>query len=178
VTALPKRIWVAGACGSGKSTLATKLAPLLGVEPTHLDEIHWRPGWVEGPSEVTDRRIREVAERPSWVIDGNYGRHRGAHIDTIDLLVWLDLPLRTVMPRLVRRCLVRAVRRQPVCNGNYEGLRHSFLSRDSLLLWELNEHQRRKREINENFHGRPHVRLRSQRDVDRWMQEVGATAGA
>ncbi len=167
---LPDRIWIVGACGSGKSTLAAKLAPMVGVEPTHLDEIHWRPGWKEGPAEATSRRIREVVERPRWVIDGNYGKHRRAHVDAIDLLVWLDFPLRTAMPRVLRRCVVRALRRVPCCNGNYESLRMTFFSKQSLLLWELTEHRRRQREIAHEFRERPHVRLRSQREVDRWLR--------
>lgn len=174
---LPPRIWVVGPCGSGKSTVAARLAAALGIAPTHLDEIHWRPGWIEAPPAEEAAALAEVVARPAWVVDGNYGRLRGPHLDAVDLFVWLDLRLATTLPRLLRRCLVRALRREPCCNGNYESLRMTFLSKDSLLLWALTTDARRRRQLTRQLRRRPHVRLRSQAAIEAWLRR-GAGAGA
>ena len=99
-------------------------------------------------------------------------------MDAVELFVWLDLPLSVTLPRLVQRCLVRALARVPCCNGNYESLRRTFLSRDSILLWALTTHRRRKRQLTEELAGRAHVRLRSPRAVEAWVRKVAsATQG-
>jgi adenylate kinase family enzyme len=170
--ALPDRIWVVGPCGAGKSTVARRLAGHLGVEALSLDEIHWRPGWVETPPEETARRIAAAVARPRWVIDGNYTTHRRAHADRIQLYVWLDFPLRVTFPRLLRRGVGRSVRRTPICNGNHETLLRTFCHKDSLLLWSLTSDRRRRRVLTDETATRPHVRLRSQRAVDRWLDDV------
>ena len=38
------KIMIFGFSGSGKSTLEGKLGGLLGIEPTHMDKLHWLPG--------------------------------------------------------------------------------------------------------------------------------------
>ncbi len=166
---LPPRIWVVGTCGSGKSTVARALAGRLGVEATHIDDLHWRPGWVEAPPEETARRVAEVVALPSWVIDGNYSQIRRAHMASADLTVWLDLPFRVTFWRLLVRTLLRSLRGTPCCNGNRESLSRALFHRDSILLWAITTHRRRRRQLAEDLAGRAHVRLRSQREVGRWL---------
>ena len=169
---LPERIWVVGPCGAGKTTLARHLARHLGVEALHLDDIHWRPGWVEAPAQDTARHLAQVAAHPRWVIDGNYTRLRVQHAARTQLYVWLDLPLRVTFPRLVQRCLVRAWRQEIVCNGNRESLGRTLLHKDSLLLWSLTSDGPRRRVLTREFADRTHVHLRSQREADRWLADV------
>ncbi len=166
---LPRRVWVVGPCGSGKSTVARALASRLGVEATNLDDLHWRPGWIEAPPEETARRVAAVAARPSWVIDGNYSRIRRALMARADLTVWLDLPFRVTFRRLLVRTLSRSIRGTPCCNGNRESLARAFLHRDSILLWAITTHRRRRRQLEEDLSGRPHVRLRTPREVRAWL---------
>lgn len=71
------RIVIHGNSGVGKTTLSNQLSELLQIPVIHLDEIHWRPGWVEAPNEemVKDltAKIDQAARNNSgWVIDGNY----------------------------------------------------------------------------------------------------------
>mgnify|MGYP001818311691 CR=1 FL=1 len=144
---LPDRIWVLGPTGAGKSTLAARLAAHMGVEPTHIDDVHWQPGWTEAPRDQTAARVAEVAEGSRWVVDGNYSFVRKPLEDRIQLYVWLDLPLRVTLPRLLRRGLVRSLRRVECCNGNYESLRLTFLDRESLLLYAVRSDARRRRQL-------------------------------
>lgn len=168
-----------GPCGSGKSTVAVRLAGALGADPTHLDDLHWKPGWVEATPAEEQAALARVLARPAWVVDGNYSTLRAAWRDEVELFVWLDLPLNVTLPRLLSRCLVRALKRVPCCNGNTESLRGTLFSKESLLLWALTTHQRRKRQLTAELAGRVHVRLRSPRAVAAWVKAaVGATAGA
>jgi energy-coupling factor transporter ATP-binding protein EcfA2 len=168
-----ERIWIVGPPGSGKSTLARCLARRLEVPATHLDDLHWLPGWVERPAAETAARIASVVERSRWVIDGNYATFRDLHRDRVQLFVWLDLPLRTTFPRLLERGVLRSMRRESCCNGNYESLRLTFLDRESLLLYALATHTKRHRELAAKLAGRPHVRFRDPRQVRRWLATGG-----
>jgi len=163
---------VLGPCGSGKSTLAARLAEHLGVEATHIDDIHHQPGWVEAPEAETRARIAQVVARPRWVIDGNYTRFREPHADRIQLYVYLDLPLCITFPRLVKRGIRRSLTKEPCCNGNTETLARTFFHRESLLLWALTGSLRHRARTRRHVCSRPHVRLRSARQVERWLAGV------
>ena len=169
---LPTRIWVVGPCGSGKSTVAQRLAGALGVAPTHLDDIHWKPGWIESTPAEEQAALDRIVARPAWVVDGNYSKLRGPRMDAVQLFVWLDLPLNVTLPRLLSRCAARAIKRVPCCNGNYESLRGTLLSKESLLLWALTTHQRRKRQLTAELSSRTHVRLRSPRAIEAWVRWI------
>lgn len=168
---LPQRIWIVGPCGSGKSSIADRLAGQLGVAATHLDDLHWRPGWAESSREELISRVTEIARGERWVMDGNYGYARRALAERIEFYVWLDLPLRVTLPRVLRRTLRRWRRREACCNGNYESLSRIFAHRDSILWWAITSHRRRRAELSEELAARPHVRLRTQRQIDRWLAE-------
>jgi len=172
---LPDRIWVLGPTGAGKSTVTARLAAHMGVEPTHIDDIHWQPDWTESPRGRTTARVAEIAQRPRWIMDGNYSFVRTPLEHRIQFYVWLDLPLRVTFPRLVRRGIHRSLTQAPCCNGNRETLRRTFLDRDSLLLFALSHFRVTRRNALASVEERTHVRLRSQRAVDRWL--AGVLAG-
>jgi hypothetical protein len=107
------------------------------------------------------------------VIDGNYqGKLGDLVLDAADTIVWLDLPTRVWLPRLVRRTWRRVVRHEPMFNGNRETLRGAVWGRDSLFGWALTQQPRRRREYPERLAGRPVQRLRSPREIDRWLANV------
>lgn len=170
---LPDRIWVVGVTGSGKSTLAARLARLQGVEPVHMDELHWMPGWQERPAAETAVLLAKRLRGERWVAEGNYRRLRGAYMDRVELTVWIDIPLRVTWPRLLRRGIRRSLRREACCNGNHETLGRTFFHRESLLWYALQTDRKKRRDLGEELATRPHVRLRSQREVDRWLEGAG-----
>lgn len=167
--ALPRRIWIVGPSGAGKSTLAAILAERLGVPAIHLDDIHWQPGWIELPKAALVERVGALVAGDAWVVDGNYSYVRNAHCARAELFVWLDAPFLTAFVRVLRRTFSRARTGELCCNGNTESLANAFFSRDSVLWWAISRHGRTRRRLAESMADKPHVRLRSQREVDAFL---------
>jgi adenylate kinase family enzyme len=169
---MSRRIAVMGPSGSGKTTLAAELARRLGVPHVELDALHHGPNWEAASAEELRAGVdAALAGRDGWVTDGNYMGKLGTHlIDRADTIVWLDFPLRTTLPRLLRRTHSRV--RDGVelwAAGNRESWRTFLFSREGLLIFTLRNHRRRRREWPVRFAGRGVVRLRSPAEVRRWL---------
>ena len=164
---------IASASGCGKTTFGRALAALLGVPFQELDAIHHQAGWSELDAEELRRRVEPIVARESWVIDGVYRSKLGDLVlEGADTVVWLDLPRRVWLPRLLRRTLRRLVTREELWNGNRESLRNLLWSSDSLILFALrNEKPRRHRYPRELARFRV-ARLRTPREVEAFLRSV------
>lgn len=172
---IPRRINVVGTSASGKSTLAATLAALLVVPHVELDALHWEPNWTEASDEVLRQRVRGAIAGDGWVVDGNYAAVRDLVWERAQAVVWLDLPLRTILWRYLRRTVRRVAGREELWGGSRERLRMHLLSRDSLLWWILTTYRRRRAEYPRLLAARPDLvalRLRSTRAADRWLAEL------
>jgi adenylate kinase family enzyme len=164
------KVAVIGPTGSGKTTFARALAEKLGLPHIELDVLFWKPGWVESSAEELRANVEPLLAADGWVVDGNYSGKLGTYvIDQADEIVWLDLPLRTTWPRLVRRTVRRLVTREVICGSNRESFRQAFLSRQSILLYALRTYRRTRASRTEWTAGYPVTRLRSQHDVERYL---------
>ena len=171
---------VLGASGNGKTTLARTLAARLGVAWIELDALVHGPGWTEAPSDEVRAKLDVffASATDGWVVDGNYRHKLGDFVlERADTAVWLDQPLPLLLARLARRTGGRLVRREELWNGNRETIRNAILTRDSLFAWTVVSHRRMRRDFPARF-AQPSlahldvVRLRSPRDVDRWLATV------
>src|SRR5579883_1503505 len=135
-----RRVVVVGTTGAGKSTLALRLARRLRCPHIELDALHWGPDWTPVARDCFRAHTRRAVAGDAWVADGNYRQVRDLVWGRADTIVWLDYPLRTVLPRLLRRTLRRCLSHEVLWHGNRERLRTQFLSRDSLFLWALQTH--------------------------------------
>lgn len=172
-----RRVNVKGTPGSGKSMFAAEVARRLDLPYVELDALHWSsPNWVEPTPEDFRAAVREAMEaRPDgWVIDGNYESKLGdLVIRSADTIVWLDLPLRLKLRRILRRTMVRIRSGLELWGGNRESWRGAFLSRDSLFWWMLKTHVRHRRQWPARYGGDPRfVRLRSVAEAKEWLERL------
>jgi adenylate kinase family enzyme len=170
-----RRISVAGASGSGKTTTSRAIAEMLGLTQVELDALFHGPGWTSPPKDEFQRRVAETLDAlDGWVADGNYGGYLGPLVlQRAELLVWLDLPLSICLRRIWTRTWRRIRTREELWESkNRETLRGAFFARDSLFLWTLKAHFRHRRDWPARFAAHPHlevIRLRTQREVERWL---------
>jgi adenylate kinase family enzyme len=118
---------IASASGNGKTTLGRALAERLGVRFVELDALVHGPNWTETPDAELRAIVEPIVRSDGWVIDGTYRRKLGdVVLDAADTIVWLDLPLRVWLVRLLRRTGRRATGRERLWNDNRETLRNAF----------------------------------------------------
>jgi adenylate kinase family enzyme len=96
-----------GTSGVGKSTFASLLARGLGCPFLELDSVFHQADWVPLALDSFRAQVADFAAGERWVIDGNYSKVRDLVWARADTVVWLDLPRRVVMRRLVWRTLRR-----------------------------------------------------------------------
>ena len=94
-----RRVHVTGNAGAGKTTFATLLGRELGLPVFSLDSVVWQPGWRKTPPDERERLETLLIQRPAWVIEGVSQRVR----DAADFVVFLDLPRRVCLWRVLRR---------------------------------------------------------------------------
>jgi adenylate kinase family enzyme len=161
---------VASASGCGKTTVGRAIAGRLGLPFVELDALHHGPGWSEASANELQAKVKPIVESDAWVVDGNYrGKLGDLVLARAELVVWLDLPVRVWLPRLLRRTFGRILHEEELWGGNRESLRGAFVGRDALIPWSL-RHYRRRRLVYPGTLGRYNlVRLRSQPEIDRFL---------
>jgi len=172
-----RRVSVIGTSGSGKSTLAAALAVALGADLLELDSVYHQAGWERLPTEEFRRRVASVVAGERWVIDGNNSEVQDLVWGRADTVVWLDLPRRTVMRRIIRRSFRRVARRVELWNGNREHWRNLF-TRISWA-WQTHAANRVKYEAAMADPGNSHlrfVRLASPAAVRRFLSAASRSA--
>ena len=174
-----RRVVVVGAPGSGKTTTATGIARRLGLPRVELDALHWGPGWTPVDNEILRDRLRAAVAGDAWVVDGNYFSLGSADIvwPRADTIVFLDLPRRTVMRRVLTRSLRRATLRTELWAGNRESIRNLFFARDSLLWFTWTEYPKypnryRALERSPAWSHLQWIRLDSGRAAREWLRTV------
>ena len=171
-----RRVNVIGSSCAGKSTFARRLARALAVPHVELDHLHWEPGWVEVSTEAFLKRVAVATQGEGWVVDGNYSVSREVFWPRVDTVVWLDYSFPRVLWRSLTRTWKRIVKGETCCNGNRESVWRTF-SRDSIVLWVIQTHGRRRREFRETLpalaaRGVDVIVLRTVTEAERWLDEV------
>jgi adenylate kinase family enzyme len=171
------RVLISGISGSGKTTLAATVSALLGLPRFELDALHHGPGWVKRADFETDVDAFSAGSR--WVTEDQYHTALGDLLwQRADTVIWLDLPRRTVMQRVIRRSAGRAITRRELWNGNRESIR-DWLDPEHPIRWAWSRHGSRRREITARIARHPQIsviRLHSGRDARRWLNELRANS--
>lgn len=175
----PRRVLVAGVTGVGKTTTARRIAALRGIPHTEIDALFHGPGWEPRPAFVAD--VDAFTSRSAWVTEWQYAPVRELLADRADTLVWLDLPTPVALWRLLWRTIRRRLGRTELWNGNVEPpLWTFFTDRGHILRWGISTRNSARRQVPELLRTAPHlrvVRLRSQREIDRFVQRLGTHRG-
>jgi adenylate kinase family enzyme len=167
---------VASASGNGKTTVGRKLAERLDVPFVELDALVHGPNWAETSNEDLRAILEPIVAGDGWVIDGGYrGKIGDLVLANADTVVWLDLPVRVWLPRLVSRTLRRIRGRETLWNDNKESFRTAFWGRESLVGYALRMHVDRRRRYPRELAPYRVIRLRTQREIDEFVRGADAT---
>lgn len=172
----PRKVLVAGVSGVGKTTLAARISAAIDAPHTEIDGLFHGPAWEPRASFLDD--VEAFTSQDSWVTEWQYSRVRPLLAARADTLVWLDLPVRIALWRLIRRTVRRSRLRVELWNGNVEPpLRRIFVDRDHIIRWGFRTRRKLKGSVPPLEFAYPTlhvVRLRSQRDVETWLRRLSA----
>src|SRR6185503_13393223 len=166
-----RRVLVIGSGGSGKSTVAAQIGELLDLEVNHLDKFYWNPGWVETQPDEWIKKVTELVNRDSWIIDGNYSGTLELRVRKCDTIVFLDLPRFICLWRIVKRFFVyRDGTRPDMAEGCREDLNFEFVS----WVWNYPNRSRPKvaRLLQEHAADKQIFWLRSRNEVKKFLSKL------
>lgn len=159
-----------GSGGAGKSTFSKRLGDLLGIDVIHLDQVYWRPGWVDTPKDEWAATVSKLLEGDAWIMDGNFGGTRQMRLDACDTAIWLDMPRRLCIYRILKRAVLYRGRHRPdMAEGCNERLDWEFIR------WVWNYPKRARTRIAVELQqaaGKRIVILRSRREVERFLLDT------
>jgi len=119
---IPRRIHVTGGPGCGKSTFARRLGESLGYPVYHLDEMA-----LDQEAKMPARDafsavagdLPRLIDEPRWISEGSYLGWAAPLPAAADLVVWLNVPARVALYRIMARHLKAEVAR----NNRFPGWR-------------------------------------------------------
>ena len=98
-----QKILVIGCCGAGKSTFSKKLHSILNLEIIHLDQYYHKPNWEEAEEDEWKKIVNSLVQKPSWIMDGNYGGTFDVRFKEADTIIYLDYSTILCFWRVIRR---------------------------------------------------------------------------
>ena len=165
-----ERIVIIGCGGAGKSTLARQLGEKLGLPVVHLDQLFWRPGWVNVSREEFDSLHREALAQERWIMDGNFDRTMDERIKRCDTAIYLDFSRFACLMGVCKRVLTTYGKVRPdMGEGCPERIDWEFLK----WVWDFNKNKREKnyRLLNES-EGVETIVLKNRRAVKRFLKSL------
>ena len=164
---------IATASGNGKTTTGRMLAERLGVPFYELDGLYHGPNWTPATREEMLAKVEPIVASEAWVIDGTYRGLIGDVVpESADVVVWLDLPMRIWLPRLVRRSARYVIRRQELWSGNRERWRDVLHPTNSVVIYALRNFRKTRRTLDAELARFPVARLRSTHEVDELLRRA------
>ncbi|GAA4915750.1 adenylate kinase family enzyme [Stackebrandtia albiflava] len=161
---------VIGCSGAGKSTITRELESALGLPSVHLDAHYWRPGWERPPDTEWETVLARLVAADRWIHDGNYVTTMPMRLPRADLVVFLDVG----RWRCLWRVVTRAARREEMAPGTP----HRVALRHLRYVWRFPKDSRPKVSAALTDHDGPVVRLRTPRQVRRFIAGLPGTTTA
>jgi adenylate kinase family enzyme len=166
-----KKVIIIGSGGSGKSTLARNIGRITSIEIFHLDKLFWQPGWVSITKEELAEKVKDIVQRDSWIIDGNYSGTMDIRMEAADTVVYLDFPTIVCLYGIFNRWAMYAGKRRPdMTEGCNEKIDWEFFN------WVLTFRRRNRKKIlawlNKYSEGRNVIILKNRRQVNNFVDEL------
>jgi len=175
------RISVVGSSGSGKTTVAVAIAEALDCPRLELDSVFHQPDWTPLPDDDFRAVARGFVEQDRWVVDGNYTSLGVLDLvwSRADTVVWLDMPKRVVMQRVIRRTLRRAIKREELWNGNREPISNftKWAPEENIIRWAWTRYDHTKEKYADRMNDRmwshlDFARLRSRSELVKFIDSL------
>ena len=172
-----KRIQIVGSIGSGKTSLGKKLSKKMGIPHFELDTLFWLPGWKIRPFDEIFELAYVQADKPAWIICGNFSFLKHVTLDEADTIVWLDYPFWVCFWQTLKRAISNIVKQKKCCNGNQETFGRLFFSKNSILLWMIRTFKRRNKRYaflikDPMYKDKTFVRLQSHKETAQWFKSI------
>ncbi|GAB2499214.1 DNA topology modulation protein [Alkalibacterium psychrotolerans] len=137
-----KRVTIVGPSGSGKSTLAQELGELNSLPVFHMDQLFFRPGWIEKPRAKLIEEVEQILENNNeWIIEGNYSQTLPKRIYQSTHVIFLDYPRYLYVYRVLKRLITTYGRvRKDMAPGCPERIDLDFLK----YVWQFKSKRRDK----------------------------------
>lgn len=170
-----QRVIVIGPCGAGKSVASVDIGRALGLPVYHLDQLHWREGWIESSREELLEALEPILAGERWVIDGNYGGTMAGRVARADTVVYLDYPIRLCLWRAFKRVWRYRGRTRPdMAPGCPERLDPAFF----FYILTFRRGPRVRTEERLVGHEAKVLRFRRPAELSRWISGLGASRPA
>jgi len=167
-----QRVLVIGPCGAGKSTLASELSGRLGLALFHMDQLNWKPGWVESSKDEIRRKLTAITAADRWIIDGTYGGTLSERLARADQVIYLDYPISLCVRRLLTRISTYRGRARPdMTEGCPERFDLAFLF--YLIRWNSGPRVRLEKHL--IGHEDKIIRFQSPAELKRWIDSLCPT---
>lgn len=86
-----KRIIILGSTGSGKTHLAKMISKTKKIPIYYLDKEYWLPNWRRPSEQEWKKKLMEITNNESWVMDGNYIETLDIRLSRAELVIMLDI---------------------------------------------------------------------------------------
>jgi adenylate kinase family enzyme len=128
--------------------LGRALYKALGIPQIDLDDLHFLPNWeVKESVEFICDVNSTIDQYDEWIVSGSYQtKMKDSVWPKANIIIWLDLPLLTILGRYFRRTFRRVMFKEKCCGENYETLGH-VLFKDNMLLHIFKTYWNRKRRL-------------------------------
>jgi adenylate kinase family enzyme len=147
------------------------MSRMLDYPYVEIDSLYHGPNWTPRPEFVEN--VEEFIRGSRWITEWQYTIVRTLLAARADTVVWLDHPAALTLARITQRTVRRSRSRDSLWNGNVEApLRSFFYDRDNIIRWAMRTQRTYKRSVPALATGHPQlqiVRLRNQRQVERWL---------
>jgi adenylate kinase family enzyme len=168
-----KKVMVIGCSGAGKSVFSRRLGAITGLPVIHLDQHHWRPGWVDPPKDVWRDQLAELLDRAAWIMDGNFGSTMEMRLAHCDTAIFLDFPRHVCTWRVLKRALTyRGTTRPDLAPGCPEKIDLPFLK----WVWDFPKRSRHHvlERLSRVADRISIVKLHNDRETDEFLASVGS----